>query len=130
MTERNEQIVADYLSQVSRASAGLPPARRDELISDLREHIETGRAELPSETEAQVRELLDRLGDPDVIARAAAEDTDAGYRPGDAPAAVPTGMARGRWPVAIIVAVVLIVLLLVLCTGFVFFAQSSEGGPA
>src|SRR4051794_27173499 len=74
MTERNDVLVADYLSRVSRATAGLPPEQRDELLRDLREHIEAGRAELSEDTEAQVRDILERLGEPSVIARAAAED--------------------------------------------------------
>jgi hypothetical protein len=128
MTERNDQIVADYLSQVSRATVGLPRERRDELISDLREHIETGRAELPAETEAQVRELLDRLGDPGVIGQAAAED--AGVWPpagGALPAGAPASATPGRRRAVIISAVVLAVLVVVLCAGLLFFTQVSEG---
>ncbi len=124
MNERNDQLVEDYLSHVSRATVGLPPAQRDELISDLREHIETGRAEFDPETEAQVRELLERLGDPTFIAQAAAEDS------GPAPAGATAPQRSGRRRVAIIVAVVAVVLLLALCAGFLFFAQSSDGGSA
>lgn len=74
MTDRIDSLVADYLARVSRATAGLAADRRDELVRDLREHIETSRADLPAETEAEVRGILERLGDPAVIARAAAEE--------------------------------------------------------
>jgi uncharacterized membrane protein len=62
-----DELIADYLERVRRAGAGLPPDRLDELITDLREHIAAARAELAPETEAKVRTLLDRLGDPAAI---------------------------------------------------------------
>nr|WP_296063620.1 hypothetical protein [uncultured Actinoplanes sp.] len=137
MTERNDVLVADYLSRVSRATAGLPPEQRDELLRDLREHIETGRAELDEETEAQVRDILERLGEPAVIARAAAED--AGLLPayaGQGPAyAMPAGMppqipvpakAADRSPVPIIITIAVIAVVIALCLSALFFGQSSE----
>jgi uncharacterized membrane protein len=135
MTESHDVLVADYLSQVSTATAGLPPAQRDELLRDLREHIESGRADLPEETEVQVREILERLGDPIVIARAAAED--AGPMPpaapmppaGAMPEAAP-GLFRRR-PIAVIVTIAVIVALFAACAGVLFFAQSSSSsGPS
>jgi uncharacterized membrane protein len=62
-----DDLVADYLERVRRAGAGLPPERREELVADLRDHILVARAELAPETEAGVRTLLDRLGDPAAI---------------------------------------------------------------
>lgn len=129
MTDRNDSLVAEYLARVSRATAALPSDRRDELVHDLREHIETSRADLPVETEAQVRGILERLGDPSAIARAAAEDV--GLPPASAvvderPAA---GSHRGRrlWLVAVILGVVV---LLVLVVAVLFFAQDSRSGAA
>ena len=78
MTELGDRLVADYLAQVQRATADLPPSRRNELVGDLREHIETRRAELPTETEAEVRAILDRLGDPVSIAEEAGAGTGTG----------------------------------------------------
>lgn len=60
-------LVADYLDRVRSAATGLPPERREELVADLRDHITAARAELAPETEAGVRTLLDRLGDPAAI---------------------------------------------------------------
>jgi uncharacterized membrane protein len=70
--DRGDQQIADYLERVQAAASGLDPGRRQELIDDLREHIATARAELSPETEAGVRTLLDRLGDPAAIVAEAA----------------------------------------------------------
>lgn len=63
-----DQLVSDYLDTVENASTGLPADRRRELLSDLRAHIEAERAALASPTEAAVRDILDRLGDPESLA--------------------------------------------------------------
>lgn len=126
----NDSLVEEYLAQVSRATAALPQVRRDELICDLREHIQTSRADLPAETEAQVREILEQLGDPENIARAAAEG-------GDLPPAgpSPTGIAPGtsrsrglRLALVAAAAVVVVVLILMICLGTLFFSNDSTGG--
>lgn len=88
-----------------------------ELVRDLREHIETSRADLPAETEAQVRGILERLGDPGGIARAAAEET--GLPLGDRQAPKPR---RGLRIVAVVVGVV------VLLVGALFLVQDNRGG--
>jgi uncharacterized membrane protein len=69
--DRLDRIVEDYLGAVSWACADLPPQRRDDLIADLREHIAAARAVLYQPTEAAVRTILDRLGDPAAIAEEA-----------------------------------------------------------
>ena len=143
MTERNDVLVADYLSRISRATAGLPPEQRDELLRDLQEHIDTGRAELDEETEAQVRDILERLGEPSVIARAAAEDAGllpayAGQAPAYAmaPVAMPpqvppsAGQATKRSPIPIIITIAVIAVVIVLCLGFAFVSRSSTDMPA
>ncbi|MEV6306005.1 hypothetical protein AB0M02_41795 [Actinoplanes sp. NPDC051861] len=124
MTERNDSLVADYLAAVARATAGLPRDRRDELVRDLREHIEAGRAELPDETEHQVREILERLGEPAVIAAVAAEDI-----PVATPVASPVRTPPDRRPLWILATIAAIGLLFVLCAGFLFFAQTNDGPP-
>lgn len=138
MTEHNDVLVADYLARVSRATAGLPPEQRDELLRDLQEHIDSGRSELTQETEAQVREILDRLGEPSVIARAAAEDAGPSayasptYPP--APDALITtnvaATSRPRSHLAVIIAIGVAVVLLALCAGGLFFVSSSTQMPA
>jgi hypothetical protein len=63
-----DRLVEDYLGAVSYACRDLPPDRRDVLVGDLREHIAAARAVLYRPTEAAVRTILDRLGDPATIA--------------------------------------------------------------
>ncbi len=76
MTTTNDALVDEYLARVPAPPPG-SPERRDELIRDLREHIETDRAELPDESEVGVRGTLERLGDPEMIAREAHQEGDA-----------------------------------------------------
>jgi hypothetical protein len=59
--------VARFLARLHSAAAVLPPARREELVSEIGEHL---REALPDgATDAQVRSVLDRLGDPaDIVA--------------------------------------------------------------
>ena len=66
--ESLDRIVEGYLASVARACAGLPAGRVEELVADLREHIAVARGALPDETEADLRTILDRLGDPATIA--------------------------------------------------------------
>jgi hypothetical protein len=66
--DRLDRLVDDYLGAVSYACADLDPQRRDELIEELREHISAARGALYEQTEAAVRTILDRLGEPAAIA--------------------------------------------------------------
>lgn len=63
-----DRLVEDYLGAVSYACRDLPPERRDDLVGDLREHIAAARSVLYQPTEAAVRTILDRLGEPATIA--------------------------------------------------------------
>lgn len=67
MTDNAQRMVSDYLAAVDNAARDLPPDRRVELVTDLAEHIAAARVELAPETEAGLREILDRLGDPHAI---------------------------------------------------------------
>lgn len=131
MTDRNDSVVAEYLARVTRATAGLPADQRDELVRDLLEHIEGSRADLPVETEAQVRGILERLGDPAVIARAAAEEAGLPPAPAEMPRAVderPMVGSRRRLGLWLIAAIVIV--LLVLGVVVLYFAQDPGGGSA
>ncbi|SDT58096.1 hypothetical protein SAMN04489716_4648 [Actinoplanes derwentensis] len=76
MTE-TDHLVAVYLARVDQAAIRLPAGRREELVNDLREHIEIARAEAEGEeTEASIRTILERLGDPESIVAAADTQTD------------------------------------------------------
>jgi uncharacterized membrane protein len=72
----HDALVDNYLRAVGQALTGVPAYRRDELLEDLREHIAAGRTELgEDETEAEVRSLLDQLGDPAEVAAEARIDS-------------------------------------------------------
>src|SRR5690348_3828948 len=99
MSTDDDQLVEDYLRELRNAARGLPADRRDELIEEITAHIAEARQSDGSPL--AVRNILDRLGDPADIVRAAA-DTPAGSpawsgAPGSAAghpaAAVPPGRA-------------------------------------
>ena len=71
MSTSADRLVEDYLDRLERELAGFPSARRRELVQEISEHIAEARAQLDSESEADVRNLLDRMGDPADIAAAA-----------------------------------------------------------
>jgi uncharacterized membrane protein len=71
-----KELVSDYLDQLSVAGSSLPPARREELVAEVREHIEEAtrvEREAGNTGEAGVRNVLDRLGPPEDIVREAIE---------------------------------------------------------
>lgn len=130
MTER---LVEDYLAAVARACAGLSPAIRMELLADLREHIAVARAELPEQTEAAIHGILDRLGEPAVIAaeaRASAPEriVSAPVRPVVAgPAMLPLRRSSDTSSVVLAIAILVPIgiLLAVLGLGaFLFYTRS------
>ena len=80
-----QRIVHEWLRRVDAEMAGIPRARRGELVDELADHLAEAVAEAPPASEAELRELLDRMGDPAEIAEAA--------RDGDPP---PAPERRGR----------------------------------
>jgi uncharacterized membrane protein len=65
--------VEDYLHDLEEELRDLPPARRRELLEEIREHIGEALAEMPKGEEAGVRNVLERVGEPAVIAEEARE---------------------------------------------------------
>ncbi len=63
-----DQIIADYLHRLDVALGRLPESRRRQLVAEIDEHLKEARAELSDQSEAAIRELLDRVGQPDDIA--------------------------------------------------------------
>jgi uncharacterized membrane protein len=69
-----EGAVDEYLARLERSMSDLPSSRRSELVEEIKEHIEEAVAELePGATEADVRNALERLGEPEDIANEARE---------------------------------------------------------
>jgi uncharacterized membrane protein YphA (DoxX/SURF4 family) len=73
MSTSTDKLVEDYLDHLERELADFPSARRRELVQEISEHIAEARAGLESESEADIRNLLDRMGDPSDIAAEARE---------------------------------------------------------
>jgi uncharacterized membrane protein len=143
MTQTDE-LVAAYLARVERAASRLPAGRREELIGDLREHIEIARAESEAETEAEVRTILDRLGDPESIVAAADTQTDLPRVPPAAPYPPPAGpyphpahpappappAKSSRAVLWVVLGVVAVLALLVFCSGAFIMARDAGQPPS
>jgi hypothetical protein len=75
----DNRLVADYLNRLAAAAASLPADRRAELFEEISVHIAEARAARDTAadtTSLGVADLLERLGLPEDIVRAAAEDTE------------------------------------------------------
>jgi uncharacterized membrane protein len=68
MTSQADRLVDDYLEELGNNLAGVPRARRRELLEEISEHIAEARSALETDSEVEVRNLLQRLGDPVEIA--------------------------------------------------------------
>jgi uncharacterized membrane protein len=62
-----------YLRELDEELRDLPAARRRELLEEIREHIDSALAESRDNDDVEVRNVLDRLGDPTEIAAEARE---------------------------------------------------------
>jgi uncharacterized membrane protein len=65
--------VGEYLRRLQRSMGDVPAERREEILAEIEEHIAELLAENPAETEADVRNVLERVGDPEDIAAEARE---------------------------------------------------------
>ncbi|MEV0898306.1 hypothetical protein [Actinoplanes sp. NPDC049802] len=130
---QTDQLVADYLARVERAATRLPAGRREELLADLREHIEIARAESGAETEAEIRTILDRLGDPESIVASADTQTDlprVTTTPPVPPVAPVPPAAPRRFPwLVVTLAGALIAVLLLVCGFLAFAVRDSAEAP-
>jgi hypothetical protein len=73
MTTEADPLILRYLQGLEVELHDLPANRRQELLDEVGEHIAAARADLDPETEAGVRTMLERLGDPADIAAEARE---------------------------------------------------------
>jgi hypothetical protein len=97
----DDDLVAGYLGRLVQAARQLPPDRRSELIDEIADHIDQARA-VSQASGPGLRDLLQRLGEPEAIAAAASDS--AGDFPAPltqpAPAASKLSPVRGprqRW---------------------------------
>jgi hypothetical protein len=86
-----DRLVADYLNRLAAAAAGLPADRRAELFEEISLHIAEARSvQDPTGAAApDVRSVLERLGQPEDIVRAATDD--------DGTEAVPAAPSSRAW---------------------------------
>jgi hypothetical protein len=73
-----DELVASYLDELTEALAGLPRARRSELLDDISDHIDALLAEAAQHgpvTRETVEAVLAEVGEPEAIARAAGAET-------------------------------------------------------
>jgi hypothetical protein len=129
MTQHRDLMVEEYLAAVASAGPDLPSHRRDDLLADLREHIASARADLAPETEAGVRTILARLGDPASIVA----EARLGITPPPVPPAGPVPVSGHRgipgWVVALMVVGVVLFLTCVgvILVGLAAFQSRVEG---
>lgn len=67
-----DRLVADYLRRLGEAAEPLPEARRTDLLAEVTSHIAEAR-HAGAVSEAEVQEMLTRLGSPDEIVAAATD---------------------------------------------------------
>ena len=63
-----DNIVGRYLAALEQELRSLPAPRRREVVQEIAGHIAAAREELAAETDADVLNILDRVGDPIEIA--------------------------------------------------------------
>jgi uncharacterized membrane protein len=73
MNGTRHREVGEYLRRLQRSMGDLPAERRDEILAEIEEHISEDLAERPAATDADVRNVLERVGDPGDIAAEARE---------------------------------------------------------
>jgi len=127
MTKQSDDPVSEYMARVKTAAGGLPPRQRDELLRDLREHIDTARQALPSESEVEIRGILDRLGDPFDIVEAAEDEHGLRRSSGDRSAMIRN--VDGKKVAMIIAGVIFAVLIIILIFGVFFIGGGSLPTP-
>ena len=70
-----DQLVHEYMDRLDMLLAGMPQERREEILDEISNHIAEARSEIPDESDADLRNLLDRIGDPAEVAGAARDET-------------------------------------------------------
>src|SRR4051812_43298894 len=68
-----ERVMDDYLDRLHRSLRDVPAAQREGIISEIVTHIDEALDAEPDDSEASLRNVLDRVGDPEEIASEARE---------------------------------------------------------
>jgi hypothetical protein len=80
MSSTADKLVGDYLKRLKAETSNLPRAARRELVQEISHHIAEARADLSAASEAEIRNVLDRVGEPAEIAAEARERFGVGGR--------------------------------------------------
>jgi hypothetical protein len=88
-----DKALRTYFKRLDAALAGLPHSRREQLVAEIREHVDDAVAEQSPASEADLRHLLARVGTPEDIAAAALDEEDP---------RLPNGHLRDKLSVAIV----------------------------
>jgi hypothetical protein len=75
MNVTTDPLADDYLRRLDAAASALPAHRRQELVSEIRGHLQEGLRQAPAGDKTAVRNMLERLGPPEEIAAAATDAT-------------------------------------------------------
>jgi len=90
MQVNTDPLVEDYMRRLEAAAWALPDYRRDELLAEIRAHLDEALRQVPAGDEAAVRSVLERLGSPEEIVAAAADPMpDGQFVPYPVPAPAP-----------------------------------------
>ena len=73
---RTDPLVDDYLRRLEAAASVLPADRREELLSEICDHLQEALLRTPAGDPVAVRNLLERLGTPEEIVAAADSASD------------------------------------------------------
>jgi uncharacterized membrane protein len=92
-----DSLIEGYLARLRAAAGDLPATNRDELIEDMRAHIAEARSREPEETDATILNILDRLGESDVVV------SEARHRPDPSHAGRPEPFRPGLLEIAALV---------------------------
>lgn len=69
MIDMRQNAVDDYIKRLERSMRDVPASRRNEIVAEIREHLHETLAHLPPDaTEADVRNAIESVGEPDDIA--------------------------------------------------------------
>src|SRR4051812_11147183 len=71
-----ERVIDDYLDRLHRSLRDVPAAQREGIISEIVTHIDEALDAEPDDSEASLRNVLERVGDPEEIASEARERLD------------------------------------------------------
>ena len=75
MNVTTDPLADDYLRRLDAAASALPAHRREELVSEIGDHLQEALRRAPASDETAVRNMLERLGPPEEIAAAATDAT-------------------------------------------------------